>query len=629
MDQSVSAKAVVRNFMRNSILATDVASYCIIVPIVAAVYVATARLTYEQIMAFIITVGIIAVCFGVINVFWILYIYRPFVRYGKAYNSSEAPDEDLTIRVRERFSSFAVLSSLSILIRWGLGFAFASISVNIIAGISFLQLINLWIAGVAVMVFSVIYYNQLLDFMIKRFSASPIFESIHTVLSEKSRTPLSSLVSELSVSIGIACFLIGLILTVASIKISHSQLVAQFAARESAGSVQMVADFSSSLAWKMILQGFFWTVIAVAVITRIINQKIVPLRRAKEELVKMAQGDFKSSFSIRSGDEAGMLATAMVILMEKFREVIGGIIQLSTELAASAEEMSTTAESFSHNAQSQAATVEEVAASVEEVSSSVDSVSGTSENQFASLLDLIENMQNLSAFIDTMSNSVMAAMSITEKIASDVNKGETSLVEMDRTMKNITDSSQDMINIVNIINDISDRINLLSLNAAIEAARAGEAGRGFAVVADEISKLADQTARSINEISGIITQNNLEIENGLSQINAATHMLQGIIEGVAIIDKGMQEVSENMKAQVSTNRVVRENAVMLKAKSEEIKMSTGEQKNAILEVNRSMENINELTQTNASGAEEMAGSSESLAQMATMLKSSVDFFHVK
>ncbi|HPJ37222.1 MAG TPA: hypothetical protein PLT75_02180 [Spirochaetota bacterium] len=41
-----------------------------------------------------------------------------------------------------------------------------------------------------------------------------------------------------------------------------------------------------------------------------------------------------------------------------------------------------------------------------------------------------------------------------------------------------------------------------------------------------------------------------------------------------------------------------------------------------------MENINELTQTNASGAEEMAGSSESLAQMATMLKSSVDFFNV-
>lgn len=628
MDRNFSAKALVRRFIRNTILATDVISYCIIVPVVAALYVATAHLTDEQILAFIITVGILVIIFITINVVWIVYIYRPFVQYGGVYDQTGMPDDDLVIRVRERFSSFAVLCSISILIRWLLGFIFASISVNIIAGISFLQLINLWVAGVVVMVFSVIYYNQMLDYMVKRFSEHPVFESVHKVLSEKTRTPLSSLVSELSVSIGIACFLIGLILTVASIKISHTQLEAQFALKGGTDTAQVVAAFSSSLAWKMIIQGLFWTVIAVVVIARIIRIKITPIREAREVLVKMAQGDFKSSLVIKGGDEAGMLATAMVILLEKFSEVIGSIIQLSTELAASAEEMSTTAESFSHNAQSQAATVEEVAASVEEVSSSIDSVSGTSENQFASLLGLVESMQSLSAFIDTMSNSVMAAMSITEKIASDVNKGEISLVEMNRTMKNVTDSSQDMINIVNIINDISDQINLLSLNAAIEAARAGDAGRGFAVVADEISKLADQTASSIKEISGIITQNNVEVEKGLTQIQAATNMLQGIIEGVSIIEQGMQEVSENMKAQISTNRVVSENAVMLKGKSEQIKMSTGEQKNAILEVNRSMENINELTQTNASGAEEMAGSSESLAQMATMLKSSVDFFNV-
>jgi len=626
--QILSAKSLVRLFIRNTILATDVISFCLIVPVVAAMYVASAHLADEQILAFIITVGILVVIFMIINVVWVVYIYRPFVQYGRVYDDTGLPDDDLVIRVRERFSSFAVLSSISILLRWLLGFIFASISVNMIAGISFLQLINLWVAGVVVMVFSVIYYNQVLDYMVKRFSLNRIFDSVHKVLSEKTRTPLSSLVSELSVSIGIACFLIGLILTVASIKISHMQLAEQVALKGGAEGVQMVTDFSSSLAWKMVVQGLFWTVVAVIVITRIIRLKITPIREAREVLVKMAQGDFKSSLVIRGGDEAGMLATAMVILLEKFREVIGSIIQLSTELAASAEEMSTSAESFSHNAQSQAATVEEVAASVEEVSSSIDNVSGNSENQFASLLDLIDSMQNLSSFIDTMSNSVMAAISITEKIASDVNKGETSLVEMNRTMKNITDSSQDMINIVNIINDISDQINLLSLNAAIEAARAGDAGRGFAVVADEISKLADQTASSIKEISNIITQNNQEIENGLAQIHAATNMLQGIIEGVAIIDRGMQEVSENMKAQVSTNNVVKENAIMLKGKSEEIKMSTGEQKNAILEVNRSMENINELTQTNASGAEEMAGSSESLAQMATMLKSSVDFFNV-
>ena len=148
------------------------------------------------------------------------------------------------------------------------------------------------------------------------------------------------------------------------------------------------------------------------------------------------------------------------------------------------------------------------------------------------------------------------------------------------------------------------------------------------MVSDEVSKLADQTASSLKEINQIISKNEHEISAGMTQIVETTSVLRTIIEGVGVIEKGMTEVSETMKAQVSTNNVVRQNASLLKAISEEIKISTGEQKIAIGEVNTSMVNINDLTQTNASGAEEMAGNSENLAHMATSLKESVDFFKV-
>ncbi len=632
MEEKKSAMKLFRAFRKKALLYSDAVNYFVVLPVGAAIFLSTTAITRQQLIVYLMALAVTVAFVTAISVLGIIYIYRPFAQYCKRYDRGEERDNDLIIRVRERFSSFMILSTLSVLIRWTVGIIIVSAAINIYGNVSFTQLINLWILGIACMVISILLYSEILRRMSYNFSQAPIFDGIHMTISEKSRTPLSSILSALSASVGVACILIAIILSVLSIKVTHVLFTgSQFGAmlqQNAAMNEAALTGFFTTMAWWLLGQGIFWGIIAVIVIKRIMKHELEPINLCRSRVVSMAQGNFNESLEIRSGNDAGMVASAIAILAENIRQVIGKTIQLSTELSSAAEELSSTADSFSKSAESQAATVEQVTASTEEISSSIGMVSNNASNQFESLLLLIGKMNDLSSFIGDMNRMVKEALSIIQRIADDAGEGESSLSKMNASIRNITTSSEEMSGIVKIISEISEQINLLSLNAAIEAARAAEAGRGFAVVADAISKLADQTAKSIGEISRIIDLNREETDTGIDQIVATTNALKKIIDGVTTLERSMQDVSENMKIQLDTNMAVQENATTLKFKSEEVKISTSEQKDAVGQISKSMEEINTLTQNTAAGVEEMFGGTVSLSNIANTLMESVKFFKV-
>lgn len=371
-------------------------------------------------------------------------------------------------------------------------------------------------------------------------------------------------------------------------------------------------------------------VAAIILIRLLVMRAFTPLDKMSFSLsdLNAGEGDLTREIDISTDDEAGHLAGLFNTFLGQMKGMIVSVRDSSDHVASSSTEMTSSSVNLANVAQDQAASIEQTSSSMEEIKATIDSVSENAKKQAKKADTTRSSMEFLAESIKKINLNAQNANRVAEDTQNYAIEGEQVLGQTVTSMKDIYSSSYKITEIVTIISDISDQINLLSLNASIEAARAGEHGKGFAVVAEEISKLAEQTAASSDEIQKHIVESNQQINAGSELVEKTSESLRQIIDNVKETVSLMDSIAKSSVELDAMSGTVSDDVDQVSRMSEEISIMMEEQSVSSNEIIRAINQINDITQTVASGSEELAAAAEELSSQSEVLKQIVDRFKI-
>ena len=343
------------------------------------------------------------------------------------------------------------------------------------------------------------------------------------------------------------------------------------------------------------------------------NGIVQPIRAIVACLRRLAEGDLTVEvYGTARKDEIGEIAQATQVFKENMERNRALEAQQAAERqsqlarAATIEDLTSRFDADARrllDALASAAT--EMEATAQSLSAIAEQTTQQSSAASAASTQASANVQTVAAASEELATSIREISRQTGQSRDIAKKAADRSRQTSELVGGLSAASQRIGEIVAMISGIASQTNLLALNATIEAARAGEAGKGFAVVASEVKALANQTAKSTEDIA---------VQVGEVQKVASDAALS--ITEISRIIADIDEVSTSVAGAVDEQS----------AATQEIGRNVNEAARGTEEVSHNVEGIREAATGTSSAASQVLAAARSLSQEAEMLRGVVRRF---